>query len=138
EASPSRSRPLAGGGWGKVTSGEVTLAAVAEDGDDALAGAHALGDFEGGVDVGARGGADQEAFLPGEAAEHAVGRQVGHRHDLVDQAAIEHRRDEARAEALDGVEARAAAREDGAGARLDGDDAHVRPALLQEPADAGD
>src|SRR5690606_29427680 len=45
EASPSRSRPLAGGGWGKVTTGEVTLAAVAEDGDDALAGAHALGDF---------------------------------------------------------------------------------------------
>ena len=56
---------------------------------------------------------------------------------LVDQRAVEHRRDEAGADALDLVRARAAARQHRRGGRLDGDDPAARVALLQEAPRAG-
>ena len=58
--------------------------------------------------------------------------------DLVEQVAVQHRRDEARADALDLVRAGAPAGEHRRGRGLDGDHLDVLVALLQERAGAGD
>ena len=63
---------------------------------------------------------------------------VGAGQDLVEQVAVEHGGDEARADALDAVRARGAAGEDGRARRLDGDDPRARVALLEHLAHAGD
>ena len=58
---------------------------------------------------------------------------------LVDQLAVEHRRDEARADALDAVRSGASAREHRRAARLDRDDPQLRVGVLaQVLAHAGD
>src|SRR5690606_5079778 len=117
-------------------SAEIALAAIAEDGDDALAELEAARDFDRGVDVRARGWAEEQPLFAREAAGHALCREVRNGHDVVDERGVEDLRHEARAEALDAVQARLATREHGARARLHGDDPHVRIALLEHPRDA--
>ena len=59
-------------------------------------------------------------------------------HDLVDEALVEHRRDEARADALDLVRPGPAARDHGGRRGLHGDEAAARVALLEEATGAGE
>jgi hypothetical protein len=63
---------------------------------------------------------------------------LGHAPDLGQQAAIENLRHEAGADALDAMGPGRAARQHGAGRRLDADDRDVRMTRAQRPADAGD
>jgi hypothetical protein len=90
------------------------------------------------VDSGARGDANEDAFLFGEAAGHGEGFIVGDLNDLVDELGVEDLGDEAGADALDLVRAGLAAGEDGAVGGFHGDGPEVGVAGLHVLADPGE
>ena len=118
---------------------DVALAGVGQHDRDPLAlGLGALRDLERGVQRGAAGDAGQHALAARGQARGLERVLVVDGDDLVEQRAVEHRRHEARADALDLVRAGPAAGEHGRGRRLDGDHLQVLVALLEEAARAGD
>ena len=95
-------------------------------------------DLERRGDRGAGRNADRDAFDAGAQARVVEGVVVADRDDLVDRRAVEDRRHEAGADALDLVRAGLAAGQDRAVGRLDRDDLEAGLARLQHLADAGD
>ena len=89
-------------------------------------------------DRGAGRNADRNALDPRHQAGGVEGGLVADGDDLVDHGAIEDRRNEAGADALDLVRPGRAAGEDGRVFRLDRDHADARLARFQHLADAGD
>ena len=87
---------------------------------------------------GARGNADRNALEPSDQPRRVERSLVADGDDLVDHSAVQNRRHEAGADALDLVRSRRAAGEDGRILRLDRDHAHARLAAFQNFADAGD
>ena len=96
-------------------------------------------DFTGGVHVGARRRPDQQALFACEPARHALGGDVAHLDHLVDELAVEDRRDEASAEPLDTVHTRLPSGQHGAARGSTATMCTLVPsALAQHAADAGD
>ena len=101
---------------------EILHPGIAHDGDDGRAGSQLFGQPQRGDDVGAGGGAREEAFLPGQPQGHGHGLFGGDPLDPIGDAVLPERHDEARADAVDLVRARPAARQHRGFGRLHGDD----------------
>src|ERR1700753_2868402 len=117
---------------------EVTLPGVGEQRDHVLARAELPRAGEGRGDGRACADADQEARFAREALGRSVGVVVLHGADLADDRGVVVAGDEAGREPLALRGAALAAREGGAGIRLDGDDAHFRVGGAERAAHAAD
>src|SRR3954468_12378464 len=110
---------------------DVALAGVRQHGDDPRAARlRPPGDLHRRPHCRAARDAGEDALAPRERAGGLDRRLVGDRDDLVEHLAVEHRRHEARADALDAVRAETPAGEDSRALRLDRDDPQLRIAVL--------
>src|SRR2546421_10235098 len=80
--------------------GEVAQAVVGEDGDDHADVWIAVGDFEGGRDITARGDAAEDALFTRQATRHFEGFVGGGGHDAIEEFYVEHLRAESVANAF--------------------------------------
>ena len=109
---------------------EVGAAAVGEDHEHRLVGRQLLGDAQRGVQRHAARGADQDALEPRDPARRRERLAIGDAEPAVDDVAVERRRPEVLADALDEVGVHRLARVDRAD-RVGADDLQIGLALLE-------
>src|SRR5207247_2017216 len=122
----------------KQVGGEIALAGVGEDGEHHGAPAELPRDADRRRARRAGGDADQKPLEARQRARVLDGLLVRDRDHLVVDGSVEDLGHEARADPLDVVKARLAARQHGRRGRLDGVDGHVGALAAQHLADAGD
>src|SRR5213078_1515495 len=116
---------------------QVPLAGVWEHGHDELLGAEFRRDGAGGERCGTGGDAHQQPLLACEPSRPPDRVLVADHDDPIDDAPVQDAGHEGRADPLDRVGPRPAAREDRRLRRLDGDHAHARKLLLEHLAHPG-
>ena len=102
----------------KESGAEITFCAVTQDGDDGGVGAQLASGLESGEDVGAGGGADEQAELAVESARHSHGVGAIHSNAFIDRGIAQQRGDEPFRDAFDDLTAGTFTGKQGATARF--------------------